>query len=247
MRIDKIPRMKFFDFTYTSPAENLACDEWLLDQCEESAEAPEILRFWEPVRPFVVLGYSNRRAVEANLDACSRLNIPVLRRCSGGGTVLQGPGCLNYSLILRIPPSGPLAHIVETTCHIMTRHRQALAALIGKPVEIKGDSDLAINGVKFSGNAQRRKRRALLFHGTFLLNMDVSLMEKALNPPSRQPAYRSGRSHTQFVANLKLPVDGIKAALSTTWKAHVQFPVPPPHRLAVLTEKYLSTPWNSKF
>ncbi len=247
MGIDKIPRMKFFDVTYPTPAENLACDEWLLDQCEESADAPEILRFWGPSAPFVVLGYSNRRAIEANLDACKRKNVPVLRRCSGGGTVLQGSGCLNYSLILRIPPSGPLAHIVETTCHIMTRHRQALETVIGKPVEIKGDSDLALNGMKFSGNAQRRKRRALLFHGTFLLGMDVPFMEEVLNSPSRQPAYRADRSHSRFVANLDISPDRIKEALTKTWNAFERSPAPSPQNLKVLTEKYLSSPWNSKF
>lgn len=247
MGIDKIPRMKFFDFTYETPAENLACDEWLLDRCEEAPGAPEILRFWAPSVPFVVLGYSNRRALEANLDACSRRNVPVLRRCSGGGTVLQGPGCLNYSLILRIPPSGPLAHIVETTCHVMTRHRQALEAVIGKAVEIKGDSDLVLNGMKFSGNAQRRKRKALLFHGTFLLNMDISFMEEVLNLPSRQPAYRAARPHSGFVSNLDIAPDSIKEVLVRTWNAAERSPAPSPKNLEILTEKYLSSPWNSKF
>lgn len=239
--------MKFFEFTYPTPAENLACDEWLLDLCEDSPAAPETLRFWEPSGPFVVLGYSNRRAVEANLEACRKLDIPVLRRCSGGGTVLQGPGCLNYSLILRIPPSGPLAHIVETTCHIMTRHRLALENAIGKPVEIKGDSDLVLNGMKFSGNAQRRRRRSLLFHGTFLLKMDISMMEKVLNAPSRRPVYRADRSHSRFVINLNLPPGRIKDALISTWKAREQFPAPASEDLAILAEKYRSAPWNSKF
>ena len=47
--------MKWIDLTYDSPAENLACDEALLDHCEEGGEG-EILRFWEPSAFFVVLG-----------------------------------------------------------------------------------------------------------------------------------------------------------------------------------------------
>src|SRR5258708_4722571 len=93
--------MYFCDLTFPSPEENLACDEALL----ESAEAGpgfELLRVWEPAAYFVVVGYANKAAAEANLPFCKANDIPVLRRCTGGGTVLQGPGCINYSLILRI-------------------------------------------------------------------------------------------------------------------------------------------------
>src|SRR6266404_876476 len=89
--------MKYIDLTLGTPAENLACDEALLNMCEEGLEG-EILRFWEPKETFVVVGYANQAAREANLEACRAGNVPVLRRCSGGGTVLQGLGCLNYSL-----------------------------------------------------------------------------------------------------------------------------------------------------
>ena len=100
--------MKLLDLTLPSPAENLACDEALLDACDENG-GEEILRFWEAREPFVVVGYANKVATEVNLDACAAKKLPVFRRCSGGGTVLQGPGCLNYALILRITDDGPLS------------------------------------------------------------------------------------------------------------------------------------------
>src|SRR5664279_2273934 len=98
--------MKLCDLTLQSPEENLACDEVLLDLCE-AGDSDELLRFWAFPRYFVVLGYANNAATEVNLPVCQSLTIPVLRRCTGGGTVLQGPGVLNYSLILRIDASGP--------------------------------------------------------------------------------------------------------------------------------------------
>src|SRR3989442_6260317 len=94
-------RVKYLDLTLPTHAENLACDEALLDWCDER-DGPEVLRFWEPRQHFVVVGYGNRVEREVNVAACHELSIPVLRRCSGGGTVLQGPGCLDYSLILPI-------------------------------------------------------------------------------------------------------------------------------------------------
>src|SRR5689334_4783234 len=93
--------MKLLDLTLPTPEENLACDEALLDRCDEGV-GPAVLRFWQPQQYFVVVGYSNRVEREVNQEVCQARGIPILRRCSGGGAVLQGAGCLNYSLILRI-------------------------------------------------------------------------------------------------------------------------------------------------
>ena len=71
------------DLTLPSPAQNLACDEALLDQAELGG-GPGILRFWESPDFFVVLGYANRWTEEVKTAACREENIPVLRRCSGG-------------------------------------------------------------------------------------------------------------------------------------------------------------------
>src|ERR1035441_6566637 len=88
-------KVKCLDLTLPTPAANLACDEALLDACEEQGGG-EVLRFWEPRDYFVVVGVSNHVAREVNRPACQRENLGVYRRCSGGGAVLQGPGCLNY-------------------------------------------------------------------------------------------------------------------------------------------------------
>src|SRR5689334_9674348 len=98
--------MKVLDLTLPSPPENLACDEALLGLAESGA-GEEVLRFWESTEYFVVVGYANKVAVEVNVAACEVGGIPILRRCSGGGTVVQGPGCLNYALVLRISGDGP--------------------------------------------------------------------------------------------------------------------------------------------
>src|ERR1041384_1392020 len=161
-------KMNLCDLTLPTPEENLACDEVLLELCERGAD-DGLLRFWEPVQYFVVVGYGNKTAIEADLAFCQRQKIPVLRRCSGGGTVLQGPGCLNYTLILRIDSDGALASIPATNDFVLERHQQALAPLLRAPVEKQGNTDLSIGGLKFCGNAQRRRQRYLLFHGSFLL------------------------------------------------------------------------------
>lgn len=206
-----LPRL---DLTLPSPAENLAADEVLLDR-----GAPGALRFWESSHHFVVLGYGNRAAEEVHLDACRTHDVPVLRRCSGGGTVLQGPGCLNYSLVLPMDEAGPLASITGANQFIMERNRAALAALLGRPVTVEGHTDLALNGRKFSGNAQRRRRDWLLFHGTFLLDFDFTKLGQFLRPPPRQPVYRQGRRHEEFITGLGVPRESLQAALVNAWQA----------------------------
>ena len=240
--------MKYCDLTLATPAENLACDEALLQLAEEDGKMGEVLRVWEPMQYFVVVGYANRVATEVNLPFCQANTIPVLRRCTGGGTVLQGPGCLNYSLVLRIAESGPLQSIPAANDFILKRHQSALSELLRAPIEMQGHTDLAIGGLKVSGNSQRRKRHFLLFHGTFLLHLDISLVEKALQMPSKEPDYRLNRSHNDFLLNIKLPSSRAKQALVKCWGAKELFTGIPFEKISVLAQnKYGRDDWNLKF
>src|SRR5919109_1663387 len=121
MRILSNVRVKLLDLTFATPAENLASDEALLDTCDEGS-GPEVLRFWEPRQHFVVVGYSNHVEREVNLAACRKLGIPILRRCSGGGAILQGPGCLNYSLILKSGFDPALQTVTGTNRFVLERN-----------------------------------------------------------------------------------------------------------------------------
>ena len=233
---------RLLDVSYGSPAENLACDEALLEELEAGAGEPA-LRFWESPVHFVVLGYSNAIAAEVNRTECERRGIPILRRSSGGGAVLQGPGCLNYNLTL--PITEETASITDTNCFVMRRNRDALRKALGREVEIKGHTDLAIGGVKFSGNAQRRKSKALVFHGCFLLNFDLELMAAALAHPSKEPDYRAGRAHGEFVTNLGVGAEVVKAVLREAWSATETRSAPDIERL--VRERYANRAWNEKF
>jgi len=238
--------MWYLDATLSTPEENLALDEALLTTWEDGI-GEEVLRFWEPQRHFVVLGYSKSVGEDVHERACDARKIPILRRCSGGGTVLQGPGCLNYSLILRIGKAGPLSTITGTNSFIMQRHRDAIHGLLDKQVQIQGHTDLVIGGMKFSGNAQRRKNSYLLFHGTFLLHFDIALAQKVLAIPPRQPSYRGNRSHVDFMTNLNVDANTIKEILLRTWHANqlVREEEVPLDRLTQLVRaRYSQRAWN---
>ena len=167
------------------------------------------LRLWELSNYSIVLGRSNQAEKELHLDLVQKDNIDIIKRSSGGGTVLLGPGCLSYTLFIPIAAHKRLKTITDSNLFIMERLKTVLDQAI-KNIEIKGHTDLCIKNLKFSGNAQRRKRHSILFHGTLLYNFDLNLFHKYLAHPSKEPDYRKSRSHLKFVTNLNIKKDKLE-------------------------------------
>lgn len=239
--------MKYLDLNFAEPAQNLACDEALLSWFEAQRLDGSLLRLWEPENYFVVLGHSNRLRREVNAERCAAEGLAILRRVSGGGTVVQGPGCLNYSLILSTDLF-PGASIPDTFDFVLQRHRALVQKLTGAAVQIQGISDLTIAGRKFSGNAQYRKRTHVLVHGTFLLTFDLSLMERCLLMPERQPEYRRQRAHGDFIVNLKLDPTRLRRGLIEIWRATEPLTAVPVQSIEDLArERYRQASWTEKF
>lgn len=237
--------MHYLDLTLATAAENLAMDEALL-LAAEAGDGGEVLRLWEWPLPAVVLGSGCQRAAEVNLAACAADDVPVLRRASGGGTVLLGPGCLLYTLVLSTARASALSEIRSSYEYILTRIAKALGpAAAGAAV--CGISDLALGERKFSGNAQQRKRQHILHHGTLLYAFDVATVGRYLHPPPRQPAYRAGRDHAEFLCNLQLSRDELTACLRNAWAADETVESWPTGETARLTEeKYTSRTWTER-
>jgi lipoate-protein ligase A len=238
------------DLPPLTPAEQLAADEVILDWCE-AGHGDETLLFWEPSETFVVVGYANKVATEVNIPACEKAGVPIYRRCSGGGTVAQMTGGLNYSLILRIEENGPTRNISSANQFIMERNRAAIQSAIRNPqsaISVRGHTDLCLGDLKFAGNSQRRRKHFLLFHGTLLLNCDLKRIGKLLLMPSLQPDYRASRTHEEFVTNLNLSADAVKNALAEAWQTEESFSQPPLEEMKKLARKKYSTrEWNYKF
>src|ERR1700677_2646744 len=112
--------MDFLGLTLPTLADNIALDEALLMAAEAGAGA-EILRIWEWETPAVVLGAGGILAEDVDREACAADGVPLLRRSSGGGTVLLGPGCLLYSLVLSYDRAAPLRAIATSYEYILDR------------------------------------------------------------------------------------------------------------------------------
>lgn len=220
--------MRHLQLTLESPAANLALDEALLLAAEAGELEGGVLRIWESPEYAVVLGRSSKASVEVRREACRRDGVPVLRRVSGGASVLVGPGCLMYAVVLeadfRLESAGIAAPVDQAHRAVLGRLESALRPYVAGVLRA-GTSDLALAGAegepsrKFSGNSLRIKRSHLLYHGTILYNFDVTAIDRWLARPARQPDYRANRSHGQFVANLPLARPQLVAALLGAWRA----------------------------
>jgi lipoate---protein ligase len=236
--------MKLLDYTLPTLAENLALDEALLVAAEEGSGG-EVLRLWEQPTYGVVVGSGGSVSIDVNVAACEADGVPVLRRASGGGTVLLGRGCLCFTLVLGYEHAPRLNEIPASNQYILSRVTNALAPVV--PSLVEGTSDLAVGGVKFSGNAQQRKRTHFLHHGTLLCDFDLSLVPKYLLVPERQPDYRRSRAHADFIANLPITVEGVKRLLVAEWQPKGEYaPLPLEKILALIAEKYARDEWNRR-
>ena len=242
------------DLSFELPAENLAYDEALLvehqrahDRWErgEGERPPELLRFWESPVPFVVMGVAGKVAEEVFEERCRERGISVLRRASGGGTVVQGPGCLNYALILCTERRPELRNFTRSYREILGRVATAVGE--GAPA---GISDLATDGVKFSGNAQKRKRTSLLHHGTLLYDFALDTIEGVLPEPAVRPDYRGERPHRGFVRNLDRSPNQLRSGLAAAWDARpgaVPFVDADSTMVELIEEKYGNREWTHRF
>jgi lipoate-protein ligase A len=233
------------------PAENLALDEALLETAEQQAEqgawgAGEVLRLWESPTPFVVLGRSSPVSREVNQDFCHAQGIPILRRSSGGATIVTGPGCLMYAVVLDLRLRPELSMIDNAHRFVLTRISESLDRL-GVPCEIQGISDLTSGGRKFSGNSLRCRRHHLVYHGTLLLSLPIAFVSKCLGTPVREPEYRHERSHQEFLVPLSLSAEALKTSIAEVWGAQdalIDWPRALTTQLAA--EKYDTAEWTYK-
>lgn len=249
--------MRLLLYSTPSPAQDLALEE-ALHTAVEDGSSPATWRVWQAASPAVILGTGLEAAREVDLAAAGAGGLAVLRRHSGGGAVVIGPGVLNYSacyLFSGLPGS-------QTIRGAMSAALQPLLSLLaewGLKVCAAGLSDLTVacadGGLrKIAGNAQARKKRSVLVHGTLLASPDCELMARVLRYPSRAPEYRAGRGHSAFLTSLReqgapddLPAlaQGLARVLASGTGLE-ENPLPEEQRRAakLLAEKYGTAEWN---
>ncbi|RCS52735.1 lipoate--protein ligase family protein [Bremerella cremea] len=237
--------MQLLDLTLPTPEENLALDEALLEEAEQATSPVELLRLWEPDDPLVVIGRASKLHEEVDVETCQARGISVLRRASGGASVVTGRGCLMYAVVLSYELHPELAALDACHRYVMGRIQSALVREVPE-VDFQGTCDLTLNGRKFSGNSLRCKRSHLIYHGTLLYDFDLSLIHTLLRTPPRMPDYRQQRPHRSFVTNVPIARDILRRNLIEAWQVQENTKTWPEAMTAKLVaEKYTNPQWTS--
>lgn len=229
---------------YPTPARNLALDEAILDAVEDGESDTEVLRVWSASQPYIVIGRSGKVESEVDVLQARSDGVPILRRSSGGGAVVVADGCLFYSLVLSLKKRPELRMLDQTHRFVMQRLVSALKPL-EPALESAGTCDLILGTRKVSGNSLRVRRNWLLYHGTLLLDMNLDLISRYLRHPPREPVYRGGRRHEDFLTNLHLNPQDVRNALSKEFAATESEDALPEERIETLqSEKFDCDAWN---
>ncbi len=213
--------MQFVEFTLPDAPGNLAFDDALVESADGwdgQGMAPiETLRIWEMPTICVVMGRGSKLS-EVQQDICLKNKVPILRRCSGGASILAGPGCMMYSVLLSLERSPGLRDIDRAHRYVMETIMAGVQQLVPQ-IQLQGTCDLTIEGRKCSGNAVRYKRNWVLYHGTLLYRFPLDLISRYLAMPPRMPDYRANREHEAFVANLECDPEQLRNAIRMAWMA----------------------------
>lgn len=241
--------MGYSDEVFTDVAENLALDEALLIQGDLGKGFP-VLRVWEPRSLAVVLGASRKLRDDVLVDRCMEDGIPIARRSSGGGTVVIGPGTLNATVVLPDDAGPGLGAVDVAQRFVMERFARSLR-VVEPGVEVLGLGDLTVAGRKFVGSAQRRLKRWFLVHLTLLYDFPLELISRYLAQPGRQPSYRQGRSHEDFLMNLgttrKIALDALRQAWLPSSQGMPPVTIPRDLIDSLVQERFSNQAWIERF
>ena len=129
--------MKYIETNSLNPYYNLAFEEYILNNCKSD----DYLLLWQNDNT-IVFGLHQNPFEEINLNEAEKLNVNIVRRITGGGTVYHDLGNLNFSYITDWN-NGENANYEHFLKPIVNAFGE-----VGLDIEIKGRNDLLLDGKK---------------------------------------------------------------------------------------------------
>ncbi|MCP0885740.1 lipoate--protein ligase [Ligilactobacillus sp. WILCCON 0076] len=173
---------------------NLALETYLM----EHANLEEPILYFYINSPCIILGRNQNIYEEINRDYVQKHQIIVTRRTSGGGAVFDDLGNVSFSFITKDDGQSN-GNFLKFTQPVI----EALHEMGAQAAELVGRNDLQIDGKKFSGNAMRLEHGRMFSHGTLMYDVDLDVIEHALNVPKDKIEAKGIKSVHSRVTNLK--------------------------------------------
>jgi lipoate---protein ligase len=186
-------------------ASQMALDEVLLDAVA-GGRRPPLLRFWGWIEPALVIGSNQAVANEVDLAAVERRGFTVVRRLSGGGTMLAEPGrTITWSLVTPISPVQGMSFVDSFA--FLDRWAVDTLRSLGVDAGYRPINDIVSPAGKIAGAAQARRRGALLHHVTMAYSMDPGLLRELIRIGRPPVSERGVRSAEKQVSPLDTLID----------------------------------------
>jgi len=163
---------------------------------------------WQPDKTYLVLGQSNKAETSLDVKAVLEDHITVMKRPSGGETVILTP---NTVVIAVSFATETLKNPKEYFRKINQQIIEVLFLQGISNLHQKGISDIAIGEKKILGSSIYRKPNRVFYHAVLNVAEENSIIEKYILHPSKEPDYRKGRLHSEFVTSLKTEGYDVKA------------------------------------
>jgi len=157
----------------------------------------------------IVAGRGSHISQEIYMESVKQDHIPVLRRKGGGCSVLLDPG--NLIISIAFPAPGFLNinyHFNKCISWLMKGLKKSGLKNIYKD----GISDIVLENKKIGGTCFQREKDFAYFSASILVSPDLDLMDKYLQMPLRQPEYRKGRGHSEFLTTITSVLNKISVA-----------------------------------
>ena len=195
-----IEKWRFLLTGANTAARNMAIDRAVLVS-NSNGKVPPTVRFfsWKPSA--ISIGYFQSLEDEIDLTNCRDLGVDYVRRITGGGAVYH-ENELTYSIVIPESHKEISKNIMESYGRICGAIMNGLSNL-GIESEYKPINDIIASGKKISGNAQTRKMKTVLQHGTILTDVDFEKMFSILNVPNE-------KIKDKLIADVKERVTSIK-------------------------------------
>lgn len=176
---------------------------WSLDEdllhAARSSGRPQVAVYPHP-ELCAVIGSGGDPWVETRPDRLASDGVPLRRRRGGGCAVVVDPGNLICSLAVPAPGIGGITRAFGAISGLMG---EALAAVGIAGVVQAGVSDLAVGDRKLGGSCIWRTRGLLYYSTTLLVEPGWAAIDRYLPHPPREPDYRAGRAHREFLVSVR--------------------------------------------
>lgn len=155
---------------------------------------------WIPDKTYIVLGASGNPDESLNMESVQEDHITVLKRPSGGETIILTPNNIMISAVFCNIKNLRAKDVFQRINRLIISSIEKTGI---KGLSLVGISDIAVAGRRILGSAIYRSKNVLLYHAVLNLGEPAATFERYLKPSSKESADRSGRAAIDLTTSLK--------------------------------------------